>query len=87
MSDKTIYITYINFIHNVRYAKSSSKMYIFHHVDPTYNAYDYQPQPAITDFSPRAGNRRNTQNKLQQVRDKINDVISLANTDQREGKN
>ena len=54
-------------------------MYIYLYVDQTYNSYDYQSQPAITDFSPRAGNRRNTQNKIQQVKDKINDVISLAN--------
>lgn len=58
-------------------------MYISNNTDQTYNSYDYQSQPAITDFSPRAPNKKGTQNKIQQVRDKINDVISLANDDKR----
>ena len=58
-------------------------MYKFLNIDQTYNTYDTHTQPAITDFSPRAGNRRASQNKIQQVRDKINDVISLANVDKR----
>ena len=59
----------------------------FTYVDQTQNAYDSYSQPAITDFSPRAGQRKGTQGKIQQVRNKINDVISLANADKKEGKN
>ena len=73
------------FYRNVRYDQLP-EMYNYYYIDQTYNTFDYPSQPAITDFSPRPAGRRNTQNKIQQVREKINDVISMANVDQKEGK-